>query len=51
MEGFAEIYRNFYADLNGEPADYPGIEDGILGMRFIEQVVASSNAGGVWVEV
>ena len=51
LEGFAEIYRNFYADLNGEAADYPGIRDGILGMKFIEQVVASSEAGGVWVSL
>ena len=49
LEGFAEIYRNFYADLNGESADYPDIEDGIAGMKFIEQVVASSATGGVWV--
>jgi hypothetical protein len=28
--------------------DYPGIEDGIRGMAFIEAVVASSQANARW---
>ncbi len=51
LEAFANIYRNFSfhlrAKMNGEQPkpewlDYPGIEDGIRGMQFIDAVV---NAG------
>ncbi len=51
LEGFAEIYRNFYCDLVGESADYPGIEEGVRGMRFIERVVESSARGSVWLSL
>lgn len=48
LEAFANIYRNFSfhlrAKMNGEQPkpewlDYPGIEDGIRGMQFIDAVV------------
>lgn len=53
IEAFANIYRNFALDLfarkQGKPADknydYPGIEDGIRGMSFLEAAVSSSSAG------
>lgn len=57
LEAFANIYRDFMADVRraaaGEPAlcNYPGIEDGIRGMRFVEAAVASSGNGTVWVDV
>ena len=36
--------------LGDESAEvFPTIVDGVRGMRFIEQVVASSKAGGQWV--
>jgi len=50
LEAFANIYRNFAltlrARMNGEVPtpemlDFPGIEDGIRGMKFIEAVVKS----------
>lgn len=50
LEAFANIYRNFSyhlrAKMNGKPPkaewlDYPGIEDGIRGMQFIDTVVKS----------
>jgi predicted dehydrogenase len=50
LEAFANIYRNFSltlrAKLNGELAkpewlDYPGVADGIRGMKFIDAVVKS----------
>ena len=50
LEAFANIYRNFSfhlrAKMNGEQPkaewlDYPGIEDGIRGMQFIDSVVKS----------
>ena len=57
LEAFANIYRNFAADLaatiSGQPAsphasDYPTIEDGVRGMAFIEAVVASSRNNATW---
>ena len=57
MEAFANIYRNFANHLasvidgttpDSVSLDYPGIEDGIRGMAFIEAVVASSQANARW---
>lgn len=48
LEGFADLYRNFYQDLSGRDGDYPGIDDGIAGMRFIERVVESSRLDSAW---
>jgi len=50
IEAFANIYRNFVLamkaaseDSRQDPAyDYPGIEDGVRGMQFLEAVVRSS---------
>lgn len=59
LEAFANIYRNFSfhlrAKMNGEQPkrewlDYPGIEDGIRGMQFIDAVVkAGYNDDLKWV--
>lgn len=57
LEAFANIYTNFAhtlrARLNGtEPdpirLDFPGIEDGIRGMAFIDTVVASDKSDQKW---
>ena len=49
LEAFANIYAAFAAHLRGEAkADYPNAEDGLKGVRFIERVVESSKAGGIW---
>ncbi|MEM8909043.1 MAG: gfo/Idh/MocA family oxidoreductase, partial [Bacteroidota bacterium] len=59
LEAFANIYRNFAiclrAHLNGKKpkaiyTDYPNIEDGVRGMRFIERVVASGKSKQKWVK-
>ena len=61
LEAFANIYRNFtwtlMARMDGtEPKpewlDYPGVEDGIRGMQFIDTVVKSgySDEGSKWVK-
>ena len=50
IEAFANLYRNFALHLDayekgGKPEpdyDYPGIEDGLRGMQFLEAVVRSS---------
>jgi len=59
LEAFANIYRNFaltlQADLAGQPAspealDFPGIDDGVRGMAFIENVIASGRSDRKWTE-
>ena len=57
LEAFGNLYRNFAlalsAKLNGEQPkaewlDIPGVDDGIRGMAFIENVVASSQSNEKW---
>lgn len=57
IEAFANIYRNFarciYALRKGEEPkaewwDFPGAEDGIRGMAFIDHVLASSESEQKW---
>lgn len=57
VEAFANLYRNFarciYADRAGETPkpeweDYPGIEDGIRGMAFIDHVLKSNESDVKW---
>ena len=57
---FANIYHRFMncvlKTINGEAVteedrDFPGAEDGVYGVRFIQAVVASSKNGAAWVEV
>jgi len=59
LEAFANHYRNFalcaQAQLNGqkpEPEwlDFPGIEDGVRGMAFIETVIASGKSENKWTD-
>ncbi len=62
-EGFQEAFANLYNDaseaiaarLTGTEADplaldFPTVEDGARGMRFIEAALESSQQGGGWVE-
>jgi predicted dehydrogenase len=57
LEAFANIYTAAYADMalraKGKPFDaagslYPSVGDGVDGMNFITQCVASSAEGGAW---
>jgi predicted dehydrogenase len=63
-EGFLEAFANIYTDVAdailaqaGEIAPdplaawYPGVEDGVLGVRLVEAAVASQARGGQWVKV
>ena len=59
LEAFANIYKNFSltlsAKLSGghatpENHDYPKVEDGIRGMAFIDNVVASAQSDLKWTE-
>ena len=60
IEGFANHYLNFCDAIRAVDAgetptpvmlDFPNERDGVRGLRFIDAVVASSRAGGVWTEV
>lgn len=59
LEAFANIYRNFalslMAKMNGEEPtkamlDYPRVEEGVRGMAFIDNVVASSQSDVKWTD-
>jgi predicted dehydrogenase len=57
LEAFANVYTAAYADMvkrvSGQKFDgtntlYPNVADGVDGMNFITQCVASSKEGGAW---
>ncbi len=59
LEAFANHYRNFALCVKAfiakekpkeEWLDFPGIEDGIRGMAFIENVIRSGKAQEKWIE-
>jgi predicted dehydrogenase len=63
-EGFLEAFANIYNDVadailaceQGAAPDplstwYPNVDDGVLGVRFVDAAVASHHAGGQWVKV
>lgn len=59
FEAFANIYRTFIAALAKKRAgqgltesdlDFPGVEAGISGVRFIGKAVESSRKGAVWLD-
>lgn len=60
FESFANVYSTFIAalakKLRGEALtaadlDFPNVDDGVRGVRFIETCVESSAKGAVWVEM
>jgi len=57
LEAFGNIYRNFAQTLSAridgktpspESLDFPGVDDGIRGMAFIDNVVASAASKEKW---
>lgn len=57
LEAFANIYKSAYDAMilraEGKPFEktntiYPNVNDGVDGMHFIQQSVASSKEGGAW---
>lgn len=59
LEAFGNIYHNFaqtlIAKMDGktptpEMLDFPGVEDGVRGMAFIDNVVASGNSAEKWTD-
>jgi hypothetical protein len=59
IEAFANLYRNFALNIialsegssHDIMADYPGIYEGVRGMKFLEAVVASGLNNSVRTEV
>jgi hypothetical protein len=62
-EGFLEAFANIYTDIaeaiiarrDGVAADplaytFPTVEDGVLGVKFVDAAVASNEQDGRWVE-
>jgi len=59
LEAFGNIYRNFALTLSAkidgvqpteQMLDFPGVEDGIRGMAFIDNVVDSAKSETKWTE-
>ncbi len=59
FEAFANIYKTFAAALakkkagqalSSDDLDFPGVEAGISGVRFIGKAVESSRKGAVWLD-
>ena len=57
LESFANIYRDVMTDIRRIQAGdrpqlaFPGVEEGIRGMRFVQAAVDSSSRGAAWVDV
>jgi predicted dehydrogenase len=60
FESFANVYATFIAalakKLRGEPLapadlDFPNVDDGVRGVRYIEKCVESSAKGSTWVDM
>ena len=62
-EGFIDAFANLYTDIadailarrDGFAADplaytFPTVEDGVLGVKFVEAAVASNRQDGRWVD-
>jgi predicted dehydrogenase len=60
LEAFAQLYRDAAAQIHAREAGQPAppesrmlttVDDGMEGLRFIEAMLASSAAGGVWRDI
>jgi predicted dehydrogenase len=60
LEAFANLYRNFAltlkAKMNGENPkeewlDFPGVDEGVRGMLFIEKVIQSGRSDKKWISL
>ncbi len=62
-EGYREAFANLYCDVaeaviarrTGQPADplaldFPTVEDGARGVKFVEAAIASARANGAWTD-
>lgn len=58
IEGFANVYREAFraieAEINGEPLpeiDAPDVQDGVMGVRFIQTLLASNKSKEKWTKL
>lgn len=60
LEAFANLYRNFAlcvkAKLSGDTPqpewlDFPGVDDGVRGMLFVEKVIESGKSETKWIQM
>lgn len=60
LEAFANLYRNFSLTIRAKAQgqapsaleqDYPGTEEGVRGMAFIETMIASSGTTQKWIDL
>jgi len=54
FDAMGNIYKGIAKALRNEESfegEYPSLEEGVRGMHFIEQVVASHRKGNVWVDL
>jgi predicted dehydrogenase len=60
FECFADVYTTFITALSkklrdeplaGDDLDFPNVDDGVRGVRFIEKCVESSAKGAVWLDM
>ncbi|TVZ52755.1 Gfo/Idh/MocA family protein [Dokdonia sp. Hel_I_53] len=54
FDAMGNIYKGVAKAIRGEdfhPAEFPGMEDGIRGMQFIEKAVESHKEGNVWISL
>jgi predicted dehydrogenase len=53
IESLANIYKSFSSAVSGNKADldFPGISDGVRGMRFIEAVIESGKNNSKWIKL
>ncbi len=53
-EALANIYRGTAKSIRGEkfkPGEFPTVQDGVRGMKFIHSVVESNKSGNTWVKI
>jgi predicted dehydrogenase len=60
FEGFANVYSTFITALakklggealDADDLDFPGVDEGVRGVRYIEKCVESSAEGSVWLDM
>jgi hypothetical protein len=58
VEAFANLYLAFFEairsparDAGSERGDFPNVDDGVMGLRFVETVLESSRSDKKWIRM
>ena len=54
FDAMGNIYKGVARAIKGESyekAEFPGIEDGVRGMDFIDKALKSNSEGNIWMEL